>query len=214
MKSYTLFLFSFILLVPAASAQPVEHGTFRASELVELVKCDSTIKLDVRYATSNNFMKWKMYAEARAFLQRHAAEALVRAHRQLKGQGYGILVFDGYRPWSVTKKFWDETPLKDHKFVADPKKGSKHNRGCAVDCSLYDLKNGKEVIMSSPYDDFTEKAAADYSGGTDEQKKARNILRRALEAQGFSVNPTEWWHFDYKDWKHYRILNVSFEQIR
>ena len=123
-------------------------------------------------------------------------------------------MFDGYRPWSVTKKFWDETPREQHIFVADPKKGSKHNRGCAVDCSLYDLQTGKEVEMPSPYDDFTDKAAANYSGGTDEQRRTRSVLRNALETEGFTVNPTEWWHFDYKDWKKYRVMDVAFERVK
>jgi len=155
-----------------------------------------------------------MYEHARAFLQRPAAEALVLAHRKLRELGYGILVFDGYRPWSVTKKFWDETSPAKRKFVANPRVGSKHNRGCAVDCSLYDLMTGQEVEMPSPYDDFTEKAAADYPGGTGEQHGTRTILRDALEAEGFTVNPDEWWHFDYKDWKMYRVMNTPFERIQ
>jgi zinc D-Ala-D-Ala dipeptidase len=195
-------------------AQPDEReGTWRLPDLVELVKADSTIKLDIRYATSNNFMKRKMYTQARAFLQRPVAEALVRVHRKLKKDGYGILVFDGYRPWSVTKKFWDETPQSKRIYVANPSKGSRHNRGCAVDCSMYDQKTGREVEMPSPYDDFTQKAAANYTGGTDEQRRTRTNLRNALEAEGFTVNPDEWWHFDYKDWKEYRVLNVPFDEL-
>ena len=215
MRSRVVALLACLVVLSSPSAQPDDRkGAWKAPDLVELVKLDSTVKRDIRYATSNNFMKRRMYAQARAFLQRSAAEALVRAHRKLSNQGYGILVFDGYRPWSVTKKFWDETPREKHKFVADPKKGSKHNRGCAVDCSLYDLKTGKEIEMPSPYDDFTEKAAADYTGGTEEQMRTRNILRRALEAEGFTVNPDEWWHFDYKDWRMYRVLNVPFEKLQ
>jgi D-alanyl-D-alanine dipeptidase len=203
-----------VLLATHAIAQPVESGKFRDADLVEVVTLDSTIKLDVHYATTNNFMKQQMYKQARAFLQRPAAEALVRAHIKLKERGYGIVVFDGYRPWSVTKEFWDKTPSSKRKFVANPRKGSKHNRGCAVDCSLYDLKTGEEIPMPSPYDDFTEKASANYPGGTAEQRRTRSILRSALEAEGFRVNSEEWWHFDYKDWKKYRILNVPFERLK
>lgn len=202
------------ILWHSAGAQPVERGKFRTRELVELVKLDSTIKLDIRYATSNNFMKRKMYTQGRAFLQRPAAEALVRANEKLKRDGYGILVFDGYRPWSVTKHFWDKTPSSKRKFVANPKEGSKHNRACAVDCSLYDLKTGSEVKMPSPYDDFTGKASSNYSGGTDEQRRSRSILRNALEAERFTVNPDEWWHFDYKDWRQYRVMDVLFEKLK
>lgn len=197
-----------------AVAQPVGTGKeFLPEDLVELVTLDSTIRLDIRYATKNNFMGRKMYNEGRAFLQRPAAEALVRAHRRLKQTGYGLLIFDGYRPWSVTKLFWDETPPEKHSFVANPQKGSKHNRGCAVDLTLYSLRTGKEVEMPSAYDDFTERASPNYKGGTGEQRRLRDLLRKVMEDEGFSVEPLEWWHFDYKDWRKYRILDVSFEDI-
>jgi zinc D-Ala-D-Ala dipeptidase len=194
---------------------PHEQGSFRSPELVELNKLDSTIKLDIRYATANNFLGTPLYSQARAFLQRPAAEALVRVNRKLKAQGYGLLVHDGYRPWYVTKIFWDATPDDKKKlFVADPSEGSRHNRGCAVDLTLYDLSTRKEVEMPSLYDEMTERAAADYSGGTAEQREHRTILRRAMESEGFVVLPAEWWHFDYKDWKEYPILNVKFEDIK
>jgi D-alanyl-D-alanine dipeptidase len=183
-----LWIAAILFVAGLAQAQPDEReGTWSTPDLVELVKIDSTIKLDIRYATSNNFMKRRVYSQARAFLQRPAAEALLRAHSKLRERGYGILVFDGYRPWFVTKKFWDETPQSKRIYVANPRKGSKHNRGSAVDCSLYDLKTGREVKMPSPYDDFTKKAEANYSGGADEQRRARSILRSALEAEGFTV---------------------------
>ena len=137
-----------ILFVSAAWAQAEDSSrSFRSPDLVEITQLDSTIRLDVRYATANNFMGRPMYTSARAFLQRPAAEAVVRVHRKLASAGYGLLVFDGYRPWRVTKKFWDETPVEKRMFVADPAQGSRHNRGCAVDLSLYDLKTGKELDM-------------------------------------------------------------------
>jgi zinc D-Ala-D-Ala dipeptidase len=184
-----------------------------AKGLVELVRLDTTIHLDVRYATAHNFMGRPMYSRAQAFLERPAAEALLRVHRALRKQGYGLLVFDGYRPWAVTKKFWDETPPEKRSFVADPKKGSKHNRGCAVDLSLYDLRTGVEVSMPSPYDDFTAKASSSYAGGTDEQRKLRAVLRTAMEAEGFRVEPGEWWHFDHRLWREYPILDIPFEKL-
>src|SRR3970282_1510673 len=131
-------------------------------------------------------------------------------HRSLRLQGFGLLVFDAYRPWSVTKKFWDETPREKRKYVANPRKGSKHNRGCAVDLSLYDLKTGREVPMPSEYDDFTYRAAANYDGGTNEERKSRAFLRSAMEKQGFTVNPDEWWDFDYKDWRKYGVEALRF----
>ena len=192
---------------------PEEHGKFRSTDLVELVTLDPTIKLDVRYATSNNFLGTPVYTQARAFLQRPAAEAVARASAKLRPLGYGLVVHDGYRPWYVTRMFWDATPAHQKQFVADPKEGSKHNRGCAVDLSLYDLKTGAEVVMPSGYDEMTNRAYAHYPGGTDEERERRSLLRKAMVAEGFLVNPTEWWHFDYKDWKQYPIGNVRFEDL-
>jgi D-alanyl-D-alanine dipeptidase len=196
-----------------AAQPPAEKGEFRKPELVELVKLDHSIKLDIRYASANNFMSTPMYSQARAFLQKPAAEALVRANRKLKPQGYGLIIHDGYRPWYVTKMFWEATPADKHMFVADPSEGSRHNRGCAVDLSLYDLKTGREVVMPSGYDEMSERSFADYTGGTDEQRRLRGVLRAAMESEGFKVYPQEWWHFDYQDWKLYPILNVPFEKL-
>lgn len=192
---------------------PQEHGAFRKPDLVELAKLDPTIKLDIRYATSNDFLGTPVYTQARAFLQRPAAEALLRVQRELRPLGYGLIIHDGYRPWYVTKIFWDATPDNQKIFVADPAKGSNHNRGCAVDLSLYDLATGKEVKMPSGYDEMTDRAYANYAGGAADERARRDLLRHAMERQGFTVNPTEWWHFDYKDWQKYPILNIKFEDL-
>ena len=202
------------LRAEAFKAQPPrEQGTFLKPNLLELVKLDPTIKLDIRYATSNNFLGTPVYTQARAFLQRPAAEALLRAHRELKAHGYGLIIHDGYRPWYVTKIFWDATPADKKIFVADPAEGSRHNRGCAVDLSLYDLKTGEEVKMPSGYDEMSNRSFADHAGGTADERARRALLRQAMEKQGFTVYPQEWWHFDYKDWKQYPILNVKFEDL-
>jgi len=202
------------LRMEALAAQPPhEEGAFLQPNLAELVRLDPTIKLDIRYATANNFLGTPVYTQARAFLQRPAAEALVRASLELRPLGYGLIIHDGYRPWYITRIFWDATPDNLKIFVADPKAGSKHNRGCAVDLSLYDLKTGTEVVMPSGYDEMTERAYANYTGGTEEERNRRSVLRHAMEKQGFQVNPTEWWHFDYKDWKQYPILNLPFESL-
>lgn len=198
---------------PHPAGMPKEQGNFRAPDLVELVKLDPSIKLDIRYATANNFLGRQVYPEARAFLQRPAAESLIRVHRAMQKKGYGVLVFDGYRPWAITKVFWDATPASKKNFVANPAKGSKHNRGCAVDMSLFDLKTGKEIPMPSEYDEMTERAYPNYKGGTAEQRKMRDMLRAAMESEGFTVNEYEWWHFDYKSWHEYPILNIGFDQI-
>ena len=202
-------------LLPEALAAhpPVEEGEFRQADLVEVVSLDDGIRLDIRYATENNFLGTPLYSEARAFLQRPAAEAVVRAHRALAALGYGILIHDAYRPWHVTKIFWDATPPEYHDFVADPATGSRHNRGCAVDLTLCDLRTGRPVRMPSGYDEFSERAHPEYAGGTAEQRRLRDALRRAMEAEGFTVYEAEWWHFDYKDWRTYAIQNVRFEDL-
>jgi D-alanyl-D-alanine dipeptidase len=196
-----------------AAKPPAEHGRFRKSDPVDLAPLDRRIKLDIRYATARNFLSTPVYSSARAFLQRPAAEALLRAHHELLKQGYGVLIFDGYRPWYVTKIFWDATPADKHEFVADPALGSRHNRGCAVDLSLYDLKTGREVEMTGGYDEMSERSYPNYTGGTPHQRARRDLLRREMEKQGFTVFPSEWWHFDYCDWREYGIDNVPFEQI-
>ena len=208
------FLLLSAVAITYAQEPPKETGPFRGPDLVELTRLDPTIKLDIRYATKNNFLRRAVYTEQRAFLQRPAAEALVRINQTLRRQGYGLVVFDAYRPWSVTKIFWDATPQDKKIFVADPAKGSRHNRGCAVDLSLFDLKSGAEVNMPSEYDEMTERAHIDYECAPSEAKRLRELLRAAMSAEGFAVYEPEWWHYDYKDWKEYPIMNVKFSQIR
>lgn len=192
---------------------PVQSGDFRPSELVDLVSLDPTIKLDIRYASTHNFLGTPLYSQARAFLQRPAAEAVVRAHQALHRHGYGLLIHDGYRPWYVTRIFWDATRDDQHTFVANPATGSKHNRGCAVDLTLYALHTGKAVTMPSLYDEMSQRASPNYSGGSTRQRKLRDLLRATMEAEGFKVDDNEWWHFDYRDWRLYGIQNVRFEDI-
>jgi zinc D-Ala-D-Ala dipeptidase len=196
-----------------AAKPPVETGPFRMSELVELATLDPAIHLDIRYAQSSNFLSTPLYTQARAFLQRPAAEALLRVLHKLQPLGYGLLIHDAYRPWYVTKLFWDATPPEDHNFVADPQKGSRHNRGCAVDLTLYDLRTGQPIEMPGLYDEMSLRSFPNFPGGTSLQRWNRDLLRRAMESEGFTVNEDEWWHFDYKDWKQYPIRNVPFEDL-
>ena len=196
-----------------AASPPAAAGANRRSDLVELVTLDSTIRLDVRYATTDNFMGSRMYSQPRAFLQRPAAEALVRAHRRLLARGYGLLVHDAYRPWYVTRMFWDATPDSLRVFVADPSSGSRHNRGAAVDLTLYDARTGRAVEMPSGYDEFSPRAAADFPGGTTRQRWLRGLLRDAMEREGFAVFPPEWWHFDHEGWRSWPIGNARFEEL-
>lgn len=210
---FTGWLFCLILFSSAfaQSAAPKESNK-REAQLIELIKLDPTIKLDIRYATDNNFVGRKVYPEARAFLQKPAAKAVKRVHEKLKKQGLGLVIFDGYRPWAITKLFWEVTPEDKRKFVANPDKGSKHNRGCAVDLSIFDLKTGQLLPMPSGYDEFTERASPNYAGGTEEENRNRELLRKLMEDEGFTVNPNEWWHFDYKNWEDYAIYDISFAE--
>lgn len=196
-----------------AATPPAQPDTLLAPDLVELNSLDPTIRYDIRYASSNNFMGDVFYSSARAFLQRPAAEAVLRAHRELKTLGYGLLIHDAYRPWYVTKMFWDATPDSLRDFVANPAAGSRHNRGAAVDLTLYDLETGAPVEMPSGYDEFSERALPNYPGGTSAQREMRALLRRIMEDSGFEVYPFEWWHFDYRDWRKYPLANVAFEDI-
>ncbi|MGV3485224.1 MAG: serine hydrolase [Planctomycetaceae bacterium] len=195
------------------ASPPPETGDFRAADLVELTTLDPTIQLDIRYATTNNFTGAVFYQQPRAYMQRPAAEAVKRAHERLRPLGLGLLVHDAYRPWHVTKMFWDATPKDLKNFVANPASGSRHNRGCAVDISLYDLESGQPIQMVAGYDEFSARSLPAYPGGTSRQRWHRDLLRTTMEAEGFSVFEFEWWHFDFKDWKNYRIGNVTFEEL-
>jgi D-alanyl-D-alanine dipeptidase len=197
----------------AQDGPPREPGPFRPPDLVEVAALDPSFKVEVRYATADNFVGRPVYPVGRVFLQRPAAKALLRAQRALRRRGYGLLLFDGYRPWSVTRLFWQVVPPGQRAFVADPAVGSRHNRGCAVDLTLFDLASGREVEMPSRYDAFDASAAPDYAGGTPEQRARRDLLRATLAAEGFSVDPAEWWHFNHRDWRAYPILDIPLEQL-
>ncbi|CUW46842.1 M15 family metallopeptidase [Novacetimonas hansenii] len=192
---------------PAPSAQE------KKPDLVDLSSLSPLFHFDVRYATTRNFLSYPVYSSSHAYLERPAAQALVRVQRALHSQGYGLLIYDAYRPWYVTKLFWDATPPDKHQFVADPAVGSMHNRGCAVDLTLYELKSGLPVSMPSGFDEMTPRAYADYTGGTQQERKSREILRQAMAREGFTQLPEEWWHFDYKDWRDYPVQNLRFEDI-
>jgi D-alanyl-D-alanine dipeptidase len=197
----------------AQDAPPREAGPFRKPDLVEVVTLDPTLRLDVRYASARNEFGRPFYPEARVFLQRPAAEALSRVNRALKAKGYGLLVFDGYRPWRVTKQFWDLTPEDKKIFVADPRSGSRHNRGGAVDLTLYHLATGKEADMGGAYDEMSKRSYVTYEEGPKDALKRRDLLRAAMEKEGFFVYPWEWWHFDWKDWREYAVLDFPFSGI-
>jgi zinc D-Ala-D-Ala dipeptidase len=182
--------------------------------LVELTELDPTIRLDIRYATPNNFTGRKLYNQPRAFLIKPAAEALVRAHKSVQAQGFGLTIYDAYRPWRVTKALWDATPPGPKRnYVANPKRGSKHNRGCAVDLTLYRLTDGTPISMPSGYDEFTRRAHRNFMDAPAEALQHRALLEDVMEQAGFRGASNEWWHFDFNGWQDYPILDIPFEQL-
>jgi D-alanyl-D-alanine dipeptidase len=169
------------------------------------------VVLDVRYATESNFMNEKLYPREAAFLRCAPARALAAVQRDLETRGLGLKVFDAYRPYAVTVRMWEK--WKDPDYVADPSRGSRHNRGAAVDVTLVDLRTGRELEMPTGYDDFTSAASSSYQEGSKEALKNRAILREAMERFGFVVLPSEWWHFDYRGWEAYGLLDVPHEAL-
>jgi serine beta-lactamase-like protein LACTB len=190
----------------AAPARPPAGGA-RAPDLVDLRGLDARLRFDIKYASGDNFLGTAVYERASPMLQRPAAAGLCRALELLAAQGFGLCVFDGYRPWSVTRLFWEATPEAMRQFVADPAHGSRHNRGCAVDLTLCDLRTGAPVEMPSGYDEFTPRAYPDWPGGTALQRWHRRVLRSAMEDAGFTVYEFEWWHFDWRGWEEYPVLD-------
>lgn len=189
---------------------PLLLGAGWGSQLVDISEVDSSILVELRYATTNNFTGKIIYPSARALLRRDVAEHLSEVQDKLHEQGLGLKVWDAYRPFSVQKKFYQMVP--NDRYVARPTEdgglpvdGSKHNRGAAVDVTLIDLKTGREVEMPTLFDDFSRRAHRDYEGCSDEAKKNRKILEEAMKAEGFEPMPTEWWHFDGPGWKHFEI---------
>lgn len=203
-----------MLRTKALQAEPPEEpGPFLEPDLVDLRQTDPTIRYDIRHATTRNFIGTPFYESSHAFLQRPAAEAVKKANQQLKPLGYGLLIYDAYRPWFVTKMLWDGVPPQFHDFVADPNRGSRHNRGCAVDLTLYDLESGEPVGMVAEYDEFSERSYPLYPGGTSRERWHRALLRKTMESASFRIHPTEWWHFDYLNWRRYPIMNFTFEEL-
>ncbi|MFL6244602.1 MAG: M15 family metallopeptidase [Thermoanaerobaculia bacterium] len=170
------------------------------------------IPLDIRYATPNNFMKKTLYPVAKAYLRAPAARALADVQRELAARGLGIKVFDAYRPYRVTEAMWE--PIKNPDYVADPAKGSRHNRGAAVDLTLIDLRTGAEVVMPTPYDDFTERAGHAFMDLPAEALANRVLLREVMGKHGFEPLASEWWHYDFRGWEGFELMDVPLDELR
>ncbi|WP_276348388.1 M15 family metallopeptidase [Daejeonella sp. JGW-45] len=180
-------------------------------QLVELKKIIPGIKLDIKYATKDNFARQAVYRQARAFARLPVAQSLKAVQAELKRKGLGLKIFDGYRPYSVTVKFF--AIASDKNFVANPKDGSRHNRGCAVDLTLIDLKTGRELPMPTPYDSFAAAASPSYNNLPANVIRNRNLLISVMESNGFKVLDNEWWHFDFKGWKNFELMDLAFDKL-
>lgn len=208
MKTIPLYRFAAVLLVAAGCAtvsrQPEPTPRDRTRDIVDVRSLDSSIVLDIRYATENNFTKKILYPVAKAKLRREAAESLASVQRELKAMGLGLKIFDGYRPLSIQWKLWEVVP--DPNYVADPRTGSRHNRGAAVDLTIIDSQ-GNELEMPTPYDDFTERAWQTYEDLPDAAKKNRALLKEVMMRHGFLPIQSEWWHFDFHGWENFDIMD-------
>lgn len=190
---------------------PVDTTATAAPDLVDLARFDARLRFDIRYATPNNFMGRALYPQAKAVAQRPVAEALSRVQTRAESAGYGLLIFDAYRPWRITRMMWKETLPESREFVANPRTGSRHNRGCSIDLSLH--KSGVEVVMPSPYDDFTPAAYRSNTNAPPEALAASRMLEEWMVAEGFIPLANEWWHYDWKDWRLYPIMDVPLEDV-
>lgn len=180
--------------------------------LVDLRTFIPNIVLDIRYATKNNFTGQILYKETEAYLRLPAAIALKKVQTELNEMGLGIKIYDAYRPYSITELMWEY--VKDDRYAADPKKGSRHNRGCAVDLTIIELSSGEELEMPTPYDDFTNKAHHAYMNLERHVIKNRALLKSLMEKYGFESITSEWWHYDFKGWSKYELMNISFSKIK
>lgn len=180
-------------------------------QLIELKKWIPDLVLDIRYATANNFMKQVMYPQARAFARKPVADQLKKIQSQLRKKGYGLKIYDAYRPYAITVSFYKKA--SDKNFVANPAKGSKHNRGCAVDLTLIDFKTKKEIPMPTPYDSFAPQAAANYTDLPPAVLRNRDFLIRTMQANGFRVIKNEWWHYDFIGWQQYDLMDIPFKSL-
>jgi D-alanyl-D-alanine dipeptidase len=199
-------------LKPTTYADYVESvKTHPEKELIDLEKTVPGLLLDIRYATTNNFTGQKIYTLAKAYARKPVAQALRQAQVEFNTLGVGAKMYDAYRPYKATVRFYEV--YHDTTYVASPYKGSRHNRGCALDMTIVDLKTGKELKMPTGYDSFTEEAWPTTPAQDPEAGKNRSLLIRIMEKHGFKVNASEWWHFDFVGWQKYDVLDIDFEEL-
>lgn len=197
--------------IVSAIMMPIDPGATAMPDLVDLAQSDPRLRFDIRYATPNNFLHRTLYPVAKAMAQRPVADALIRVQSAAETEGYGLLIHDAYRPWRITKMMWDGTSGEARGYVANPAQGSKHNRGCAIDLTLVRLSDGQPLAMPSAYDDLTFRARREYMDASAEAIANRAILERLMAAEGFIPLPSEWWHFDWRDWRLYPIMDQPLQ---
>lgn len=186
----------------------------QAPAALELVNLDSLrvgFRFDLRYATPDNFVHATLYPVAKAYLNREAAKALVEVQHELAAQGLGLKIFDAYRPLSVQQRMWDL--IHDERYVSNPAiNAGRHTRGTAVDLTLVD-REGRDVPMPTPFDDFTERAHRNAAGIPADAAHNAKVLEDAMVKHGFLPYPFEWWHFDHRDWKKHPPLDVALDKL-
>lgn len=198
------FLSLLAVVLSAAALAAAEH------DLVDIQSVNPRIRVELPYATNQNFVGVAVYRTNKAFLRKPVAAALSAVQETLEKKGFGLKIWDAYRPLSVQKRFWELVP--DERYVASPAKGSRHNRGAAVDLTLVDSA-GRELEMPTKFDDFTARAGALEPDHTPAALTNRKTLQDAMLAHGFVILPTEWWHFDYAEWKGYTVLDIPIEDL-
>ena len=182
-------------------------------KLVDIQKSIPTILLDLKYATTDNFSGVAVYKTKRAYARNTVVKALNNVQGCLKEKGMGLKIYDAYRPYRITKLFWKIIPSDKKDFVANPKKGSRHNRGCAVDVTLVNLKTGIELPMPTTFDSFKMEADAEFNQLPETVLYNRKILQDAMLANGFEILKSEWWHFDFKGWQNYDLMDIDFKKL-
>ena len=182
-----------------------------AKQLVNLERDIPTLYFDIRYATKNNFTGEKIYPMARAYVRRPVADALRKIQAELKGKGLSLKIYDAYRPYAATVRFYEV--YRDTTYVASPYRGSRHNRGCALDLTLADANTGREVKMPTEFDSFRKEAWPSTPVVDPEARANRDLLITTMQKHGFKVNSSEWWHFDFVGWQQYEILDVGFDEL-
>ena len=181
-------------------------------QLIDLKKYIPSLVLDLRYATTNNFMKEKLYpAITTTYLRKTAADSLSKIEIQLKEMGLGLKIFDAYRPYTVTEKMWE--PVQDDRYAADPKKGSGHNRGVAVDLTIINLMSGEELDMGTNFDNFTDTAHHAFINLPETILQNRLLLKTTMEQHGFKALDTEWWHYSLPNTKDFELLDINFKDL-